>query len=138
MSEPPIWAKAKKRQYEKHENSLAEKGGHSGHKQLNSGRSWFSKRDVTLFGFLFEARTKEGGKTSEYTHTIDVRELKKLSQNAFFHNLLPGMAFEWPDHKERWILIREGDFEQQMENFALARSEVMELEERLAQYEGEG
>lgn len=47
-------------------------------KQINSGRTWFSKRDVRLGGFLVEART-----TMARTYSIDRREFEQLTRQAF-------------------------------------------------------
>ena len=49
-----------------------------GRPQVNSGRTWWSKRDVRLNGFLVEART-----TDSASYTISRVEFEKLTRDAF-------------------------------------------------------
>lgn len=57
------------------ERGLAKLEG--GSKQVNSGRSWFSKRDVRLNGFLIEARTTEKG-----SYRLDKDEFDQVTKDA--------------------------------------------------------
>src|SRR4051794_12287080 len=105
------WEMAKKRQYQRHEDQLA-KGGR---KQINSGRLWFSKRDVINYGFLMDGKSP----TERSSITFDVKDLKKLTQDAFFHNCLPAMPVQFVKENEDWILIRQVDFEAMQDTIAI-------------------
>lgn len=61
-------------------------------KQINSGRTWFSKRDVRLGGFLVEART-----TLKKSYSIVREEFEKLTREALGSppGQLPGMQIDF-------------------------------------------
>lgn len=118
MAETP-WDMAKKRQaYQRQETSLSE----GGKKQINSGRFWFSKRDVRNWGFLLEART-----TTSKSFSIKAEELIKLIQDALFHNSLPGMPIEFEEYNQKWILIRQTDFEAMQQELVLLIEELRSM-----------
>ena len=74
---PTPWQQAQGNQRSRRqEETLGKKPG--GRRQVNSGRLWWSKRDVTLNGFLVEARSTESA-----SYTISKIEFKKLVRDAF-------------------------------------------------------
>lgn len=78
MSEipPTPWEQARTGQKSRRQESrLAKLPG--GRQQVNSGRTWFSKRDVRLGGFLVEART-----TSKRSYSISADEFETLTKDA--------------------------------------------------------
>ena len=89
------WHKAKAQQRSRRqEQALANRPG--GRKQVNSGRHWFSKRDVRLNGFLVEART-----TDADSYRIDKREFEKIVKDALGTppGMLGAMFIEFPGLK---------------------------------------
>ncbi len=124
-TEPDIpetpWVKARANQRSKRqETKLAAMPG--GRKQLNSGRHWFAKRDVTLNGHLVEARTTESA-----SYTISKVEFKKLTKDAFSTppGQLPAMVitFEGSDPLNLFVTRLE-DHEAQQERIGLLEGEL--------------
>lgn len=93
MSEipPTPWQQAREnRKSQRQEERLAKLPNAT--KQINSGRTWFSKRDVRLGGFLVEART-----TGARSYSISKNEFEKLTREAFGTppGQLPGMQIDF-------------------------------------------
>ena len=115
------WRKARANQRsQRQEGALAARPG--GRRQLNSGRLWFAKRDVTLNGYLIEARTTENA-----TYTISKVEFKKLVKDAFSTppGQLPAMVvtFEGGDPINLFVTRLE-DHEAQQERIGLLEGEL--------------
>jgi hypothetical protein len=97
----------------------------SGKKQVNSGRHWFSKRDVRLGGFLVEARI-----TDAKSYSVNGEEFSKLTRDAMQTppGMLPAMALEIQG--QRLIVMREEDFLFMEERVGILDSEVKRLNSR--------
>jgi hypothetical protein len=109
------WRQAKKKQsYMVQEAKLSASPG--ARAQVNSGRTWFSKRDVRKNGFLIEARTTQAG-----SYTIKEAEWEKLTGDSFGQppGLLPAMQIDLQEH-HLWVMRQEDwDFFQLMYTEAL-------------------
>lgn len=121
------WKRAKKTGYQRQEEALAKKPG--GKKQLNSGRHFPQRRDVRLYSYLIEARLVESTKAKSYT--LKNAELEKLTKDAFFHNVLPGMQIDFQETGTSWILTRLGDWEALLQHTQALEFQVKELQEKL-------
>jgi hypothetical protein len=79
------------RKSQRQEGRLAKLSG--GSKQINSGRNWFSKRDVRLNGFLIEART-----TEKASYSIKKEEFENIVKNALSTppGMLAAMQIDFP------------------------------------------
>jgi hypothetical protein len=96
------WKQAKEKQaYQRQEERLSSSPG--ARAQVNSGRTWFSKRDVRQNGFLIEARTTQAG-----SYTIKEAEWEKISKDSFGQppGLLPAMQVDLNEH-HLWIMRQE-------------------------------
>lgn len=85
---------------ERQERRLAQLPG--GRKQVNSGRRWFSKRDVTLREFLVEART-----TDKKSYRIDRDEFLDIVRAAMRTppGKLPAMQIDFETPTDRLSLF---------------------------------
>lgn len=131
---PTPWRQARENQRsQRQETDLARKPG--GKRQLNSGRQWFSKRDVTLNGFLIEART-----TKSASYTVSKVEFKKLTRDAFGTppGQLPAMVvtFEGGDPQHLFVM-RLQDHESMVEQMGLMRGTIEQLRERVKELESD-
>lgn len=112
------WGQARKRlntQKPKHQRSEIEGArGNGGTLQINSGRTWFSKRDFRKFNFIVENR-----QTDNKTYSVDARELKKITREAHFEKGLPAMRLDFSTFNEDWVLIRRVDFEDFFQAFKM-------------------
>lgn len=92
------WKKTDKSQAQ--ERRLASLPG--GRRQVNSGRTWFSKRDVTLRGFLVEART-----TQAKSYRLDRDEFICVARDAMQTppGQLPAMQIDFDTPTDRLSLF---------------------------------
>ena len=117
----PPWkqARANQKSARQEKKLAAEKGGRQ---QVNSGRLWWSKRDVRLNGFLVEARTTESA-----SYTISKVEFAKLTRDAFGTppGQLPAMQldFDGPEPM-RLFVMRLEDHQYFMERIAMLEAEL--------------
>jgi hypothetical protein len=93
--------------------------------QLNSGRTWFSKRDNRRYDFLVENRTTEKRETRKYCLNVD--ELKKLCQDAIFHHSIPAMNIEFPFDYQNWMLIQTTVFDSMVEHIGELQAEITSI-----------
>jgi hypothetical protein len=122
MVETP-WHRAKAQQRSKQqEQALAKRPG--GRKQVNSGRHWFSKRDVRLNGFLIEART-----TNAESYRIDKEEFEKVIKDALATppGMLGAMLIEFPGLK--LMVTKFQDHEYMLSVIASQQDEIARLME---------
>src|SRR5438105_2668929 len=101
----PPWEEARKRlgvKKPKHQRSEIEGArGNDGKLQVNSGRTWFSKRDFRKFNFIFENR-----QTDKKSYAVNAQELKQITREAFFEKGLPAMRLDFSVYSEDWVLLR--------------------------------
>jgi hypothetical protein len=121
MKTPWEQAKAQQRS-QRQEQSLAKRPG--GRKQVNSGRHWFSKRDVRLNGFLVEARTTEAD-----SYRISKSEFEKIIMDAIATppGMLGAMQIDFPGL--RLMVTKFQDHEYMMSLIADLQDEVQRLRE---------
>lgn len=121
-----IWAKARTRQ--KHHLHEAYAGqGEDARPQINSGRSWFSKRDAIrgkTYLFVIEARS-----TDAVQFSINAKELRKMRQDANFHNGLPMMRIAWQEFNERWDLVETATIDDMLQYIGVLETRILQLEE---------
>lgn len=121
----PPWKKATQMQKSiRQEERLARLPG--GKKQVNSGRTWFSKRDNQLTRFLVEARY-----TDTNTYSITRTEFEDITKHAFGTppGQLPAMQIDFArptDTLSVWVMRLEDQVEQQQYILAL-EAQVKEL-----------
>ena len=122
------WRKATDNQRsQRQEARLAGRPG--GKKQLNSGRQWFAKRDVTLNGFLVEART-----TRAASYTISSVEFKKLVRDAIGTppGQLPAMQIDFDQGDPLHLFVmRLQDHEAMVVEMGLMRGTIEELRKEI-------
>lgn len=120
---PTPWGRARRTQSERQERRLGKLP--TGKKQINSGRHWFSKRDVRLGGFLVEART-----TGSASYTLSRPEFDKLTREAFGSppGMLPAIQldFENPDTLSLFVMRLEDHLARE-ERIALLEAALEEL-----------
>lgn len=122
------WKQARSQQRSKRqEERLSKLPG--GSKQVNSGRHWFSPRDVKLSGFLVEARL-----TDKNSYTVSRKEWKTLTGQALAANCLPGMQvdFESGLGRESLFIMRLIDHQDTLTRLTEAEGEIERLKELLA------
>ena len=115
------WKKAREKQaYQRQEERLAASPG--ARAQVNSGRYWFSKRDVRKNGFLIEART-----TQAKSYSISAEEWDKLTNESFTQppGLLPAMQIDLQGSR-LWVM-RQEDFDYFQIMYTSALDEIKKL-----------
>lgn len=124
----PPWIEAQERLSRSRRTKAAQSEiDFGGSPQINSGRFWHSKRDVKKFDFLFENRQTDGK-----TITINALELAKIVRDAVFEHSFPAMRLDFSKHFQRWILVRESEFED-MHTRILELEGALEVEQRRSQ-----
>lgn len=120
---PTPWDQAQQTKSQRQESRLGKLPG--GRKQVNSGRHWFSKRDVRLGGFLVEART-----TGAASYTIGRPEFDAVTRQAIGSppGMLPAFQidFENPTTLSLFVMRLE-DHMAREERIANLEAEVKEL-----------
>jgi hypothetical protein len=121
---PTPWEEARENQRsDRQESGLARRSG--GRRQVNSGRLWWSKRDVTLNGFLVEART-----TKSASYTLSKVEFEKLTKDAFGTppGQLPAMQIDFEGGRPTHLFVmRLQDHEEIVKQMGLMRAEIERL-----------
>lgn len=112
------WSRARKSRSERQEARLGSSEG--GSRQINSGRTWRSKRDAKLYNFLVEARTTENASYRiEKSEWLDIRKQGYQTPPG----LLPAMQLE----------IQDLDlFVMEHSAFEAMQVEIMELQAKVA------
>lgn len=95
------------------EEKLGKRPG--GRKQVNSGRHWFSQRDVRLNGFLVEARTTDSNR-----YCIEAKEWESIVADAFSTppGMLPAMQIDLGSHSLFVCRLEDHEFFMGMANLA--------------------
>lgn len=117
------WDRARKTKSQLQEDRLGRMEG--GKKQVNSGRTWLSKRDAVLRNFLIEARTTDKG-----SYRIEEAEWLDIRKQSFQTppGLLPAMQI---DFTRTHLMVIELAAHEERE------VRLMELEARVERYERE-
>jgi hypothetical protein len=117
------WERAKAQQKSRaQEKALARRPG--GSRQVNSGRHWFSKRDVRLNGFLVEARI-----TDKDSYRIERKEFERIIKDALATppGMLGAMVIEFQGLK--LMVTKFQDHEYLMATIGDLQDEVRRLKE---------
>ena len=122
MMETP-WQRARKTKSQLQEERNGRMEG--GSKQINSGRTWRSKRDNVLHNFLVESRTTDAG-----SYRIERDEWKDIRKQSFQTppGHLPAMQIDLQDVH---LMVTE------LAAFQDREIRLLELEARVARYERE-
>lgn len=124
----PPWKQATAAQRSRRqEDRIARESG--GRRQVNSGRVWFSPRDVRGHGFLIEART-----TRANSYTVTRPEFESILKQALGTppGQLPAMQIDFEGTKTLSLfLMRHDDHLYFMERIGLLEDEVRRLKEEL-------
>lgn len=116
------WEKADaQRKARRQEDRMGKKPG--AQKQVNSGRTWFSKRDVRWNGFLVETRY-----TDNKTYPIERDEFKRMTSDAIRTppGQLPAMQIDFGEPTSTLSL-----FVMRLQDHEAREAYIAELEERL-------
>lgn len=133
MADEPLttpWdaAKSVRGRSRRQEERLAKLPG--GKKQINSGRSWISKRDVRLGGFLVEART-----TEKASYAINRDEFIEIERNAIGTppGQLPAVQIDFttPSRTLSLMVVRLDDHVYRSQRILALEGRVKELQEQL-------
>lgn len=125
------WDRAKAQQKsQKQEKRIGNLPG--GRKQINSGRNWFSKRDVRLGGYLVEARI-----TDAQSYTIKKKEFEQITSEAIQTppGMLPAMMLEIAGL--RLVVTREQDHMFMEQRVGILEGDIDTLMKRIQEIEAE-
>lgn len=125
MSLETPWTRARKSKHEQQEARLGASAG--GSRQINSGRTWRSKRDAKLYNFLVEARTTESG-----SYRIERAEWLDIRKQGFQTppGLLPAMQIDF--NGVSLFVMELGAFEEMQVEIMQLQAKVAKLERELS------